>query len=339
MKAALLRAFGERLAIEDVPMPQPGNGEVLVKLRACGIDGTDLKLLDGFGYVPALPFIMGHEIAGEVATVGAAVSEFVPGDRVAVYNFVTCGSCVYCRSFRDQLCLKMVGIVGVLDVPGGYAECVCLPAQQLIRLPDDVSFAAGATCCDAGMTALHAVDRADVRIGDRVLVIGIGGVGSIVTQLLAASGVEVIAADIDGAKEEWALEQGASAFSSATAEELVTQVRALSDGIGADRVIDVVGLESTMTAGFASLRRGGRMVVVGYTPELFPLSGKELAQNEKEVIGTRAGRRDDLRRCLKLYARGALTSIVRQTFALDQVNEALAHLRSGVTGRIVLTFD
>ena len=338
MKAAMLRKIGERLTIEEIPRPQPGVGEVLVKVRACGIDGTDLKLLDGFGYVPELPFIMGHEIAGEVAAVGAEVCDFAPGDRVVVYNFVTCGTCVYCRTFRDQLCLNMRGIVGVLDVPGGYAEYVCVPASQLIPLPEEVSWADGATCCDAGMTALHAVERSDVKIGETALVIGIGGVGSIVTQLLAVSGVKVIAVDIDPAKAEWALQLGASVFLPAADKQLGTQVQVMSGG-GVDRVIDVVGLESTMAAGFASLRRGGRMVVVGYTPEPFPLPGKELAQNEKEVIGTRAGRRNDLGRCLKLYAAGKLRSIVRREYALDQVNKALAELREGVTGRIVLTCD
>ena len=339
MKAALLRKFGDRLTIADVPMPQPASGEALVKVRACGIDGTDLKLLDGFGYTPDLPFIMGHEIAGEVAAVGAGVSGVAPGDRVAVYNFITCGRCLYCRSFRDQLCLNMGGIVGVLGAPGGYADFVCLPARQLIALPDNVSYADGATCCDAGMTALHAVDRADLRIGDCALVIGIGGVGSIVTQLLAGAGVEAVAADIDAAKAEWAMQQGASVFSNGSGEELVSLVLEHSDGIGVDRVIDVVGLESTMTAGFASLRRGGRLIAVGYTPEHFPLSAKELAQNEKEIIGARAGRRDDLRRCLKLVANGKLTSIVRANYPLAQVNDALAHLRAGITGRIVLTYD
>ena len=282
---------------------------------------------------------MGHEIAGEVAAVGADVAEFAPGDRVAVYNFVTCNRCIYCRSYRDQLCLNMSGIVGVLDMPGGYAEFLCLPAQQLIRLPDNVDYVDGATCCDASMTATHAVDRAQVTIGDKVLVIGIGGVGSMVTQILAASGVEVIAVDIDAAKEKWARQQGASFFLPAKGDEFVSLVHGLSDDIGVDRVIDVVGLQNTMTAAFTSLRRGGRMVVIGYTPERFPLSGLELAQNEKEVIGTRAGRRQDLSRCLKLYATGALHSIVRGTYPLDQVNEALAQLRRGVTGRIVLTFD
>lgn len=339
MKAALLHELGQPLRIADVPQPNPGAAEALVRVRACGIDGTDLKLIDGFGYLPKLPFIMGHEIAGEVVAVGAGVSAFAPGDRVAVYNFITCGSCFYCRSYRDQLCLNMGGIVGVLEVPGGYAEYVCLPAQQLIRLPDALSFADGATCCDAGMTALHAVDRADVALGEIALVIGVGGVGSIVTQLLALAGAEVIAADIDETKASWAREQGASVFVNAAGDALLSQVQRLTKGAGVDRAIDVVGLESTMTAGFASLRRGGRLVVVGYTPELFPLSGKELAQNEKEVVGTRAGRRNDLSRCLDLYAQGKLTSIVRQTYALAQVNEALGMLRAGLTGRIVLTYD
>ena len=339
MKAALLRKFGQPLTIEERPRPQPAAGEALVQTRACGIDGTDLKLLDGFGYAPELPFIMGHEIAGEVAAVGAGVDDFAPGDRVAVYNFLSCGGCVFCRTFREQLCLRMGGIVGVLDLPGGYAEYVCVPARQLIALPDELSYADGATCCDAGMTALHAVDRSGARLGERALVIGVGGVGSIVTQLLAAAGVEVLAADIDAAKAEWALGQGAAQFLSETGAELARRAKGLSEGIGVDRVIDVVGMESTMSAGFASLRPGGRMVVVGYTPERFPLSGKELAQNEKEVVGLRAGRRDDLRRCLELYAGGALRSIVRGTYALEAVNEALAHLRAGVRGRIVLTFD
>lgn len=339
MKAAVLRALGQPLSIEDLPRPSPGAGEVLVRTRACGIDGTDLKLLDGFGYAPDLPFIMGHEIAGEVAQVGAEVSDFAPGDRVAVYNFVTCGVCFYCRRFRDQLCLNMRGIVGVLDVSGGYAEYACLPARQLIPLPDTVSWADGATCCDAGLTALHAVDRAGANIGDTALVIGIGGVGSVVTQILSMSGVEVIAVDVDPDKADWARQQGASHFLNATGDELVAEVRALTGGIGVDRAIDVVGLETTMRAGFNALRRAGRLVIVGYTPEHFPLAGKELAQNEKEVIGTRAGRRDDLRRCLQLYAAGKLRSIVGREYPLEQVNEALADLRAGVTGRIVLNCD
>ncbi|MCY4020755.1 MAG: alcohol dehydrogenase catalytic domain-containing protein [Chloroflexi bacterium] len=339
MKAAVLRAIGEPLAIEEVPAPRPGPGKVLLRVRACGIDGTDLKLLDGFGYVPDLPFVMGHEIAGEVFECGAGVTGYAAGDRVVVYNFVTCGACVYCRVCRHQLCQDMRGIVGILDVPGGYADMVCLPAQQLIRLPDSVSYEDGATCCDAGMTALHAVDRADVSIGDRVLVIGVGGVGSVVTQILAASGVEVIAVDTDVTKESWARAQGAASFLSLEADDLAAEALRRSAGLGVDRVIDVVGLEDTMRAGFAALRRGGRMVIVGYTPEALPLPGKELAQNEKEVLGTRAGSRQDLRACLALYGTGKLRSIVRATYPLQRVNEALEALRGGVIGRIVLTFD
>ena len=331
MKAAVLHAIGQALRLEERPMPEPAPDEVLLRVRACGIDGTDLKLLDGFGYAPALPFVMGHEIAGEVVDCGAAVNDFAPGDRAVVYNFLTCGICVFCRAFREQLCQNMRGIVGILNVPGGYAEYVALPSRQLIRLPDGVDPADGATCCDAGMTALHAVDRAHVRLGDKALVIGIGGVGSLLTQLLAACGVEVVASDIDPRKQAWALEQGASAFVKSDS------IDSLAGGV--DRVIDVVGLESTMRAGFAALRPGGRMVVVGYTPESFPLPGKALAQNEIEIIGTRAGGRDDLARCVDLFADGTLRSIVRARYRLEQVNQALERLRGGITGRIVLEFD
>ena len=331
MKAAVLHAIGDALRLEERPIPEPAPDEVLLRVRACGIDGTDLKLLDGFGYAPALPFVMGHEIAGEVVDCGEAVADFKPGDRAVVYNFLTCGICVYCRGFREQLCQNMRGIVGILHVPGGYAEYVTLPARQLIRLPDGVDPADGATCCDAGMTALHAVDRAHIRLGDNALVIGIGGVGSLLTQLLAAGGVEVVASDIDPRKEAWALGQGAAAF--------VTPDALHSLHSSVDRAIDVVGLESTMTAAFAALKPGGRMVCVGYTPEAFPLPGKALAQNEIEISGTRAGNRNDLARCVQLFAAGRLRSIVKARYRLDNVNQALERLRGGFTGRIVLEFD
>ena len=339
MKAAVLREIGQPLRIEDWPTPQPGPSQVLIKTRACGIDGTDLKLLDGFGYAPRLPFVMGHEVAGEVAALGADVSGFAPGDRALVYNFLICGSCRYCRLGRDQLCIGMRGIVGILGQPGGYAEYVCLPAQQLIRLPAGVAWVDGATCCDAGMTALHAVDRAGFGIGDHVLVIGIGGVGSIVTQILAAAGCQVIAVDRDASKADWAREQGAATFLPADSGDLAERIHQLTAGAGVDGALDVVGSADTMRSGFEALRPGGRMVVIGYTPDALELPGKELAQNEKEVIGTRAGRRHDLARCVGLYERGKLRSIVRRTYPLDRVNQALDELRAGARGRIVLRFD
>jgi len=341
MKAAILREFGQPLTIKDIPRPRPEDDEVVLQTMACGIDGTDLKLCDGFGYTPELPFIMGHEIAGVVSEVGRGITNFKPGDRVAVYNFLICGKCVYCLTQREQLCLNMRGVMGVLHRAGGYAEYVRVPAQQLIRLPDAIAWEDAATACDAALTAYHALQRSRLRLGETVVIIGVGGVGSVLVQLARRAGARVIAVDHDSQRARWAEENGAHMFlDSNTSKNIPQAVQLVTGGMGAECVIDVVGTEATMTAGFNSAQRGGRMIVVGYTPDQLPMPGKQLAQNELEVIGTRAGRRQDLIDALNLMATGQLKSIVRYRYPLEQVNEALEHLRSGsAIGRIVLTYS
>ena len=121
MKAAVLHQFGMPLTIQDISTPIPADDEVLVQTMACGIDGTDLKLLDGFGYTPELPFIMGHEIAGVVSETGKGVTDFKAGDRVVVYNFLICGKCLYCLTHREQLCIGMRGVMGVLNASGAIS--------------------------------------------------------------------------------------------------------------------------------------------------------------------------------------------------------------------------
>ncbi|NWF70323.1 MAG: zinc-binding dehydrogenase [Chloroflexi bacterium] len=340
MKAAVLQQFGQPLALADVAVPTPAADEVLLQTQACGIDGTDLKLCAGFGYTPQLPFIMGHEIAGIVRAVGSGVTDFAPGDRVIVYNFLFCGRCVYCLTQREQLCLNMRGVMGVLQRHGGYAEYVAVPAQQLVPIPPSVAWEDAAVCCDALLTAIHALERSRLRLGETVIVIGVGGVGSVLVQLARLAGAQVIAVDHDARRADWAAENGAHVFVDSSAEpDLAQKLRALTDGLGAACVIDVVGKQATMHAAFNSLQRAGRLVIVGYTPDHFPVPGKQLAQNELEIIGTRAGRRSDLSAALNLLAAGQLKSIVRYRYPLAAVNEALAHLRAGgALGRIVLTY-
>lgn len=337
MKAAVLREFKKPLSWEEVTTPRPGPDDVLVKVMACGIDGTDLKLLDGFGYTPDLPFIMGHEVAGVVTEAGHRVSGFEEGDRVIVYNFTTCGECLPCRTFREQICVNMGSVLGAKERNGGYAEFVTVPGRQLVQIPDDVSWPDSAVCCDAGMTAFHAIDRAGLQMGETVLIVGVGGVGSIAVQLAKIAGARVIAVELSQSKREWARQIGADEVLSPNDEDLPAVVRDLTEGLGVDCAIDIVGQTDTMTAGVASLRNGGRMVVVGYTPDHYPVEGKYLAQNELEIIGTRAGRKQDLINVVRLMASGRVGSIVTQTFPMENANEALAVLRSGENlGRIVL---
>ena len=337
MKAAVLREFQQPLHWEEVETPVPGPDEVLVQVMACGIDGTDLKILDGFGYVPELPYIMGHEPAGVVAEVGSRVTDFKPGDRVITYNFFTCGKCLLCRIHREQLCVDMTGVLGGLMKWGGYAEYLKIPARQLVSVPERVAWPDAAVCCDAGVTSLHAVDRARVKLGETVVVIGVGGVGSVVTQLAKAAGARVVVVNRSDRREQWARKMGADEVLDSSQVDVAEAVHELTGGLGADCVIDVVGRKETVTDGVNSLRHGGRLVIVGYTPDLYPLSGKQFAQNELEIIGTRCGRMQDLINTVRLVAEGKIKSIVTNTFPMEEANEALAFLRAGkALGRVVL---
>jgi propanol-preferring alcohol dehydrogenase len=335
MKAAVLNAFGAPLTIEEIDDPHPGPDDAVIRVKACGIDGTDLKLLDGFGYTPDLPFIMGHEAAGVIESVGERVTVFKPGDRVIPYNFLIPPDSPWYRTDREQLCPDMIGVVGVKNRNGGYAEKLLLPAEQLVQIPEGISWRDAAVYCDAGLTAYHAVDRSRLTKGETVLVIGVGGVGSFAIQFARLAGARVIALDRLQTKLDWARTLGATV--AVTSDEVGEAVRAFTNGEGLECVLDIVGTEQTMAVGIDAVRGGGRIVVVGYTPDIFALSGKRLAQNELEIIGSRAGSRKELAGALALTAAGKIRSIVTDTAPLDQVNEALDKLRRGeVIGRLVL---
>jgi propanol-preferring alcohol dehydrogenase len=335
MKAAVLREFGRPLSIEEVDDPLAGPDDAVVKVRACGIDGTDLKLLDGFGYTPDLPFIMGHEAAGVVESVGKRVSKFEPGDRVIPYNFLIPPQSPWYQTEREQLCPDMVGILGVKNRNGGYAERLLVPAHQLVHIPDGIAWHDAAVHCDAGLTAYHAVRRSRLTLGETALVIGVGGVGSFVVQFAKLAGARVLAVERTPAKLDWARDLGAA--DAVSSDDVSQAVRDWTNGRGVDCVLDIVGTEQTMAAGIDAVCVGGRVVVVGYTPDSLALSGKRLAQNELEVIGSRCGSRKELIAALALTAAGRVRSIVSDTSPLRLVNEALDRLRSGqVIGRLVL---
>jgi propanol-preferring alcohol dehydrogenase len=337
MKAALLRAFGQPLSLEDVPRPVLADDEVVVRVCACGIDGTDLKLLDGFGYTPDLPFVMGHEPAGVVAEVGAAVTEFRPGERVIPYIFFHCERCRLCLRGREQLCPRMSGVLGVKGHHGGYAQYLKVPARQLVTVPEGLAWTDAAVLCDAGLTAYHAIGRARLGPGETVVVIGVGGVGSFVVQLARQEAARVIAVEQTPAKVEHAQRMGADHVLASGGQDVAAEVRHLTEGWGADCVFDVVGTRATLAAGIDCLASGGRLVVVGYTPEEYPLSGKRVAQGELTIVGTRGGCKHDLRAVAWLAAHGGLHSVVSDVRPFEQVNEALALLRAGrVLGRLVL---
>ena len=215
MKAMVLYESGGPLSLEEVPMPEPGAGEVLVRVRACGLGLTLVWNRNGRGFArgdPAakLPRIIGHEIAGDVADVGPGVSRFKPGDRVNVYFYLTCGDCRWCNVGREDLCDNHYGYVG-RQIDGGLAEYVKLPIRNLCHIPPEVGYVDAAVTADAVATPVHVLqERAHVRASETVLVLGAGGgVGIHMVQMAKVLGARVIAVDITAEKLALAKETGA----------------------------------------------------------------------------------------------------------------------------------
>lgn len=340
MKAAVLHKVGEPLRIDDVPAPKAGPDEVIVRTKACGICGTDLHIRDGWGYTPELPFIMGHEPAGVVVEVGERVIRFKPGDRVVPNIFFTCGHCFYCRTNRETQCLNLNGILGVLKYPGGYGQFFKVRERQLFHLPEKISFSEGAIIADAVVTAVHAVRRGRVSPGETVMVISVGGCSAAAIQACKAYGAKVITVVRSPEKQERALQLGADVALNSTQTHVPAAVKDLTDGLGAHCVIDGVGNADTMKTGMESLSHGGRLVILGYTQDRYPLDPRDAAVHELEILGTRSGGRDDTVESIRLVGADTWVPVVTDFFAIEQVEEAHELMRQGKSlGRIVLTFE
>lgn len=335
MKAAVMHEVGKPLRIEDVPIPEIGPGEVLVETRCCGICGTDLHILKGFGYVPKLPHILGHEPSGVVAKVGSHVTHLRPGDRVVPHLFFTCGECYYCRAGRDQQCLNLKGLLGVLS-PGAFAEYFKAPGVNLFKLPEKVPFDVGGLVADAVVTAVHAVGRAGLQPHDTAVVLGAGGIGQVLIQLLKAMDIQVVAVSRSDAKLKLAAECGAHLVVRSGEATTVATIRDFSATNGAQCVFDCVGSAQTMHDAAEYVIRCGRIIVIGEERDQIPLNTTEIAQRELEIIGSRNGTRKDTVEAIRLLEAGIVNPPIAQRFPLEEINEAYEAVRQGASARVVV---
>jgi D-arabinose 1-dehydrogenase-like Zn-dependent alcohol dehydrogenase len=336
MKAAVLREVKGPLVVTDMPKPEISPDEVLVETRTCGICRTDVHIQDGLAYVPSLPHIPGHEPAGVVVEVGSRVTSLRPGQRVAPHLFLTCGTCRYCRAGRDAQCDHVRGILGV-TTSGGFAEYFKAPAENLLPLPDNVPFEIGGLTSCAVVTAVHAYRRARLQVGDTVVVLGIGGIGQILVQILRHAGARVIAIGRLPASLELAERAGASLALSADTPDLEERVASFSENTGAACVFECVGLSSTMRTAATLLMRGGQIIVIGEEPEFPAIDTIQIAQRELEILGSRNGSRNDAADALNWMAQGVIKPPIARILSLAQINEGLQLVRDGaVVGRVVI---
>ncbi len=338
MRAAVLSAPGAPLRIEQVPRPVPGADEALVRVRACGFCHTDLHYLDhGVPTAKAPPLILGHEISGTVEALGSAATAPAIGTTVLVPAVLPCGTCSLCRTGRENICQRsrMVGN----HVDGGFAEYVAIPARDLIPLPPEIDPVLGCVIADALTTPYHAVvQRAEVRAGERVVVIGCGGVGINVVQFAAASGADVTAVDLNDAKLELARRLGASATVNPSKVADVPRELKSRWGDHADAVFEVVGSPATIALAFSALRRGGRLCLVGYSRTPAELPAHRVMFLEQTVLGSLGCRPADYPRVVNLVRQGRidLASIVTSRLPLERIGEAADLLRRGEGLRSVI---
>lgn len=338
MRAAVLRASGEPLRVEEVPTPVAGPGEAVVAVLACGFCHTDLHYLDhGVATAKPPPIILGHEIAGRVEGMGLGVEEVEVGQTVLVPAVLPCGRCEFCRSGRENICPRMRMVGNHLD--GGFAEFVVVPAKDLVALPPEIEPSKGCIISDALTTPYHAVvNRARVRPGERVAVVGCGGVGINAVQFAVLAGAEVVAIDLNDQKLGVASRLGASAtINPARTEDVGKEVRRIL-GDGVDVAIEVVGSPATIALSFSALRRGGRLCLVGYSSAPAVLPAHRVMFLEFSLLGSLGCRPADYPRVVELVRQGRirLDPVITGEVGLEDIGTAADRLRRGEGFRTVV---
>ncbi len=307
MKALLLTA-PSRLELTEAPTPAIGGDEVLVRVRACGICGSDIHGWDGSTGRRQTPLIMGHEASGEIAAVGPRVTNWRKGDRVTFDSTIYCGACGPCRAGHVNLCENR-RVVGVAPAEyrqdGAFAEYVALPERILYRLPDTLSFP-HAAMVEPVSIAIHAIQRVKVSPTDTAVVVGSGMIGLFVIQALRWAGAKrIIAIDLEPKRLALAKELGATDTILSSQGDVPGEVARLTDGAGADLAFEVVGISPTLQLAIACLRKGGSAVLVGNLASKTDFPLQAVVTREISLFGS-CSSAGEYPLCLDLISRGVI---------------------------------
>lgn len=337
MKAVRYYGPGQPFRLEDVPVPEPGPGEVRVHIEAAGMCHTELHFESGLLNLGVAPIIMGHEVAGVIDALGAGVPEQRLGERVIVYYYAGCGSCEWCRRGDENLCDRLRAEYGFLN-DGGYAEYICVPERNAVPLPERVGPEAAAPLGCGVTTAIHACNLARIGEEDVAVVYGIGAVGYGLVQVAKLRGARVIGVGRTPEKLRCARELGADETVNALeVGDVAAAVRDLTGGRGADCVFELVATRETMAAATAMLAKRGRLVFIGYSEDAYTVHPIQLVIHEATVTASVGNTLAELEEAVRLVAEGRVRTLVDRVLPLEEWGAGLDALRQGnVVGRIVL---
>jgi NADPH:quinone reductase-like Zn-dependent oxidoreductase len=343
MRAAFIQGHGgpEVIQVGEQPTPEPGPGQVLVKVGACGVNWLDILIREARTPTNiAFPRIMGSEVAGSVTALGSGVAGITEGARVAVHPYLHCGACEFCLAGEESVCIRG-DILGLMS-NGGYAEYVTVPANSLVPLPESLSFVDAAAISLATLTAWHMlINRARLMPGEKVLVLGAtSGVGSAAIQIAKLAGASVIATAGSDEKLELARDLGADEVVNHTDGDVREAVRGWTNRRGVDVVVEHVG-EATFQTSVAALARTGRLVICGTTTGTNGLLNLwTLFAKQNEIIGSYGGNRAELSRVLELTAQGRIKPVLDSVMPLNEVARAQERLKAREhRGKIVIVPD
>lgn len=343
MRAMVLEEFGGTLKLQTRPVPEPGAGEVLIRVVSCGA-GLTLESIRLGHLSGSTPRIMGHEYSGTVAVPGAGVDNWQIGDPVTGSFYLFCGACQMCASGREMLCINNKGNIGA-KIDGAFAEYIVVPARNLVRIPDGVDLREAGVIADAIATPYHiARERAHIIANQRVAVIGAGGgVGIHMVQVAKAFGAFVIAVERDPVKLARLRDFKLDALVDASTDSWQEDIVEAADG-QLDTCIDFVGTPATTKTGIAALGRGGIFVIAGSMPNLrsdkmavISVAPMYMVNKELSILGTRYATRAEIARSLELVRDGKVKPIIGASFPLAQAEDALEAIRQNqVFGRVLI---
>jgi len=341
MKAMVLKEYNKDLVLEDRETPKPGSNEIVIKVASCGICGTDIKIVTGLlPHIITLPRIPGHEIAGNVVEVGGDVKNVKVGDQGIAYFYRGCGDCEMCRTSRENICYSIKRLGFELD--GGFRQYIKLPAYNFCPFNGDLPLGEMAILPDAVATPYHALKRlGNVKIGQTVLIVGVGGLGVHALQIAKLIGAKIAAADLRDEAINKAESFGAELLVDPKWENPYEAIMEWTEGKGVDVVLEGVGKKETFEWSLPSLKRGGRLIIMGYDPiNPLPVSPLQMHYNEWIIMGARLSTKQELIEVIRLVEQGDLKPVVAKTIPLEEINAGLEEVKRGENiGRIVLSIE